>query len=115
MSVSAANEDIEREVAEIGVRLLDDAYMTWRLAAVECEQAQRAWFEAPPRGWRGRYIAYQAAMDREEAAADDLERLSGLTHPCERMLAGLTLPPCADALEQPHAKRQGGFGPSSQP
>ena len=38
-------EKLGREVAEIGVRLLDDAYMAWLAAESECEQALRGWFD----------------------------------------------------------------------
>jgi hypothetical protein len=33
------------------------------------------------------YLAYSAAVDREEAAARDLQRLSDLTQPCQDRLA----------------------------
>jgi hypothetical protein len=78
-----------RDLAEIGIRLVDDAYMTWFAAARECERALRAWQRAEPRA----YWAYRAALDREEAAARDLERLSELARPCERALARPTLSP----------------------
>ncbi len=59
-------------VAEIGMRLLDDAHSSWRIAELECEQTLQAWFD----GARGDgYLAYLAALEREEAAAHDLERL----------------------------------------
>ena len=62
-------------VAEIGIRLLDDAQMAWQQAEFECERALSAWCDgAPGRGADG-YLRYRAALDREEAAARDLERL----------------------------------------
>lgn len=70
------------EVAEIGVRLLDDAYMVWFAAECECGQSLRAWFEATWRTRAAAYFAYRAALDREEAAARDLKRLSELAQPC---------------------------------
>lgn len=36
----------------------------------------------------GAYLAYRAAVDREEAAARDLQRLSELTPPYQERLAG---------------------------
>ena len=75
------------EVAEIGVRLLDDAYMAWFAAESECEQALRAWFDGTSRNRAEAYFAYRAALDREEAAARDLQRLGELAQPCRDSLA----------------------------
>jgi hypothetical protein len=71
----------QTESAAIGVRLLDDAYLAWFGAESECEQALRAWFEARGGERSSAYLAYQAALDREEAAAHDLERLWRLAEP----------------------------------
>ena len=76
-------EDVKQEVAEVGIRLLDDAYMAWFTAEHECEQALRAWFEGPPAQRSDSYLVYRAALDREEAAAHDLQRLSQLAEPCQ--------------------------------
>ena len=65
----------------IGVRLLDDAHMTWIAAEVESEHALRAWIEAVRSHRVAAYLAYRAAVDREEAAARDLQRLCALTQP----------------------------------
>jgi hypothetical protein len=81
----------EQEVAEIGVRLIDGAYMAWLVAERECEEAMRAWQDERP----GAYWAYRAALDREEAAARDLEGLSEVARPCRETLAG------ASAVRQP--------------
>jgi len=62
------------EVAAIGVRLLDDAYLAWFSAESECERALRAWFQRTHAERRGAYFAYRIALDREEAAARELER-----------------------------------------
>jgi hypothetical protein len=68
-------------------RVLDDAHMTWVAAEVESEHALRAWFDTgAPRG-PGAYLAYHAAVDREEAAARDLQQLSDLTQPDQERLA----------------------------
>jgi hypothetical protein len=63
------------ELAEIGIRLLDEAHTAWQWAELECEHALRAWYEGPPRVSVDRYLSYRAALDREQAAARDLERL----------------------------------------
>ncbi len=63
------------ELAEIGIRLLDDAHFAWQRAELECEQALRAWYDGPPRTSAERYLSYRAALDREQAAARDLGRL----------------------------------------
>jgi hypothetical protein len=84
------NAQSDCELAEIGVRLIDGAYMAWLVAERECDHAMRAWQEDRP----GAYWSYRAALDREEAAALDLERLSELARPCR------------DALEKPSAVRQ---------
>jgi hypothetical protein len=71
----------------IAVRVLDDAYMTWVAAEVESEYALRAWFDAGAPQGAGAYVAYREAVDREEGAARDLQRLSELTQPCQELLA----------------------------
>jgi hypothetical protein len=65
------------EVTVIAIRLLDDVYMAWSRAQVECHNALRAWLDSGSRD-HAAYYAYRAALDREEAAAVDLERLSHL-------------------------------------
>jgi hypothetical protein len=75
---SATTSDRPRprhELAEIGIRLLDDAHVAWQRAELECELALQAWYEGPPRTSVDSYLSYQAALDREQAAAHDLERL----------------------------------------
>ena len=74
------------EVAEIGVRLVDAAYMAWLAAATESEQALHAWFNAARGQAATGYYTYRAALDREEAAARDLERLLQLAQPCRDTL-----------------------------
>ena len=79
--------DERHEVAEIGVRLFDDAHTAWFAAERDCDQALSAWSEASPRDRSARYLAYRAALDREEAAARDLHRLWELAGPCLTQLA----------------------------
>jgi hypothetical protein len=76
-----------RELAVIAVRVLDDAHMTWVAAEVDSGYALRAWFDAGAPQDADAYLAYRAALDREEAAARDLQRLSDLTQPCQEQLA----------------------------
>ena len=75
-----------REIAVIGIRLLDDAHMAWFAAEVEAERALRAWWEGLGGQHGAAYHAYRAAVDREEAAARDLERLHELTADCLEVL-----------------------------
>jgi hypothetical protein len=63
------------EIVEIGIRLLDDAHLAWQQAELECEEMLEAWYGGAPHAARDWYRSYQAALDREEAAARDLERL----------------------------------------
>lgn len=63
------------EIVEIGIRLLDAAHVAWQRAELECEEMLNAWYDGPPRAAVDQYRSYQAALDREEAAARDLERL----------------------------------------
>ena len=44
------------EVAAIGVRLLDDAYLAWFSAESECELALHAWFQRTDGARRGRVL-----------------------------------------------------------
>jgi hypothetical protein len=79
-------EEVDTNVAEIGVRLLDDAYLAWFSAESESEAALRAWFASVGIERASMYLAYRAAADREEAAARDLERLWQLADPCREAL-----------------------------
>jgi hypothetical protein len=71
----------------IAVPVLDDAHMTWVAAEVESEHALRAWFKGAASHRAAAYLAYRAAVDREEATARDLERLGELTRPYQERLA----------------------------
>jgi hypothetical protein len=79
-------ENVDTTVAEIGVRLLDDAYLAWFSAESECEGALHAWFQSGRSQRLSAYLTYRAALDREEAAARDLERLWLLPAPCRDAL-----------------------------
>jgi hypothetical protein len=80
-------DELAREVAQIGARLLDEAYMAWFAAENECEQALRVWSAATSRRRADGYWTYRAALDREEAAARDLQQLDQLTRSCREGLA----------------------------
>jgi hypothetical protein len=88
MAIPASTpSDPSRALAVIAVRVLDDAHMTWVAAEVESDHALRAWFEADAPHGAGAYLDYRAAVDREEAAAHDLQRLSDLTRAFQERLA----------------------------
>jgi hypothetical protein len=80
------NRNTSHDLAAIGVRLLDEAHMTWVAAEVESEQALHAWLEGTTPNRAAAYAAYRAAIDSEEAAARDLQRLYVLTLPCQEQL-----------------------------
>jgi hypothetical protein len=80
-------DDINADLAAIGVRLLDDAYLAWFSAEGETEWALRAWRDANSSTLATSYARYRAALDREEAAARDLQRLWILSQPCRVRIA----------------------------
>ena len=67
--------DTRRDVALIGIRLLDDAYMAWVAAEGEAEEKLAVWLDSRGAQSARAYPAYRAAVEREEAAARDLQRL----------------------------------------
>ena len=79
--------ELNTEVAAIGLRLLDDAYLAWFSAETECESALHGWWQSSGSSRSSAYAAYRAALDREEAAARDLERLWNLAEPCRATMA----------------------------
>ena len=81
------NRDTSHDLAVIAVRVLDDPHMTWVAREVDSEHVLRTWFDAGVRQGAGAYHAYRAAVDREEAAARDLQRLYELTQPYQERLA----------------------------
>jgi hypothetical protein len=81
------NRNTSRDLAVIAVRALHDARMTWVAAEVDSEHALRVWFDAGTAQGAVAYDAYRAAVDREEAAARELQRLAELTRPCQERLA----------------------------
>ena len=75
-------DDEQTDVAEIGQRLLDVAYLAWFGAERESSAALHTWFQARGAQRTNAFAAYRAALDREDAAARDLERLWQLVEPC---------------------------------
>ena len=75
-----------REIALIGVDLLDDVEAAWLAAEYEAERALRSWLNASGQQRARASAAYRAALDREEAAARELERLHELTRSCVQRL-----------------------------
>jgi hypothetical protein len=73
METSASNN--RNACGNLAVRVLDDAHMTWIAAEVASEYALRAWFTGPASRRAAAYVEYRAAVDREEEAARDLQRL----------------------------------------
>ncbi|HUA46464.1 MAG TPA: hypothetical protein VMA77_14635 [Solirubrobacteraceae bacterium] len=80
------HDNTKAEIAVIGVRLIDDAYMAWFGAEREAETMLRGWFQATGERREAAYLAYLAALDREEASARDLERLWSLASTCRDVL-----------------------------
>ena len=78
-------DNAQTEVAAIE-RRLDDAYLAWFSAESECESTLHGWFRAPDDLSAGAYLAYRAALEREEAAARDLQRLWRVARPCRETL-----------------------------
>jgi hypothetical protein len=70
--------DVLAAVATVGTRLADGAFHAWQAAHIECDLALRAWDAAGPGRTATAHVAYRAALDREEAAARDLEELCRL-------------------------------------
>jgi hypothetical protein len=68
-------DEFAYDLARIGVRLLNATYMMWWAAERECEEALRGWSAGTKGGGAEAYSRYRAALDREEAAARDLQTL----------------------------------------
>jgi hypothetical protein len=75
------------EVARIAVRSIDHAFMAWAAAEAESGLALEAWCEDGSALDGTAYYVYLAALDREEAAARDLQRLAAMAEPATAMLA----------------------------
>jgi hypothetical protein len=77
-----------QELAETGMDPLDGAYMTWYGTETEAARALHAWLEG---SGTDAYVVYRAALDREEAAARELQRLSRSSKPAEGNLLSSAL------------------------
>jgi hypothetical protein len=78
---------LDREAALKRLARLRDLQAHPCFSELESEHALVTWFEAAAPISAGAYLAYRAAVDREEAAARDLQRLSELTWPYQEQLA----------------------------
>jgi hypothetical protein len=67
-------EQVEHNTAAAHTRSVGEAYMAWAAAESDCAQALHAWLDGSGAADE-RYFGYLAALDREEAAARDLQRL----------------------------------------
>lgn len=76
----------QTDVAENGTRLVYGAYLAWFSAESQSGSTLHAWFEAPGEQRTSAYLAYRAALDREEAAARNLERLLQRSECCRESL-----------------------------
>ena len=94
-------DELANEVGRISVRLLDDAYMVWRAAEGECEEALRGWTTGTSRIGAEAYSMYRAALDREEAAARDLQKLHEVAQSYPRSLAPPTNPAALHDVRRP--------------
>jgi hypothetical protein len=83
-------DDLSAELAGIGVRLLDDAYLAWFSAESESDCALCTWWRSSGSTRSEASAAYRAALDREEAAARDLERLWSLSESFRTAIAAAT-------------------------
>jgi len=79
-TTAEAGAAVQEELAERTVAPLDDAHMAWFIAETECAQALRAWREGSD-DVELAFCTYIAALDREESAAQHLERLWRLSEP----------------------------------
>jgi hypothetical protein len=79
-------DDTYREAAGSKLRQPQDLHAVWAAAEAACAQALHCWFQAEPGGRGVAYHAYRAALDREAAAALDLQRR------CERAARLVTAP-----------------------
>ncbi len=53
------------------------AQLEWRAACIEVRRAYRSWARAAAGNAGLRYLVYRAALDREQAAAEQYARLTG--------------------------------------
>ena len=87
MSLNAKKRSLHQK------QIVDDAvisYVEWREECMEVWNAYSRWASAPPQDVHGAHTAYRAALDREEAAANEYAGLmkrvghlveTGLDHP----------------------------------
>ncbi|MEO6858398.1 MAG: hypothetical protein ABI323_07410 [Solirubrobacteraceae bacterium] len=72
------SEQDQHEAAVEAIFLRDDAHISWADAETECGAALRTWYAATESRRVSAYAVYLAALEREEAAARDIERLTAV-------------------------------------
>jgi hypothetical protein len=80
---------ISREVASIGIPLVDEAYMSWCTAQTQCQNALRAWFDAGPRNRAEANCAYRPWIASRQPPATSSRCRSWRT-----LRDGLVVEPC---------------------
>jgi hypothetical protein len=80
VTATEASGPVQDELAELRVAPLDNAHMAWFIAETECALALRAWREGCDDVDLA-FCTYIAALDREESAAQHLERLWRASEP----------------------------------
>lgn len=81
LATTAPTSTTEAEIAELRVRRLDDAHLAWLIAETRCAEALRAWREGTAGDADIAFCFYIAALNREESAAQHLERLWKASEP----------------------------------
>jgi hypothetical protein len=81
----------DRELVVSGIGLVDGAHIAWVAAAAESVRTLRMWFDGIARSNEA-YCPYQAALDREDGPARDLQRPSAVSDPCAAALRGSDKP-----------------------
>jgi hypothetical protein len=79
VNIDGSVADTDRELLAMRVWLRDEAHKVWAAAEAESQWALRAWIEAGDRDRGAAYHVYQASLEREEAAACELQRWCELT------------------------------------
>jgi hypothetical protein len=88
----------EQDITQIGIRLLGDAQTAWRAAEAETAAALGAWCDGTIRDHQAAWSIYVAALDREEAAARDLQRLTSVTGSIDGRQRGLPSSICTTPI-----------------
>jgi hypothetical protein len=79
-TATESSRAVEEQLAELRAAPLDNAHMAWFIAETECALALQAWREGSDDVDLA-FCTYIAALDREESAAQHLERLWKASEP----------------------------------